>query len=217
MFEKDNHPLEELEFLADKKEWAALPITLDEKQLTINGHPVMESWEHPYMETLARIATQNKGRVLEVGFGMGISATYIQNHNILEHHIIEANLEVGAIAEEFAAKSAIKTIIKTGLWEDVSVEYPDGFFDGILFDTYPIVKSELHSARFDFLPEASRLLKKGGVFTQYLGEVEITQSYKDMLSQVGFNKVDAVVVEVKPPSDNLYWEDDFIVAPIVTK
>merc|ERR1719350_12085 len=62
--------------------------------LLIDGHPVMSSWEQPYMAKLAQVATQKGGRVLEVGFGLGLSATAIQSYNIEEHVIIEANAGV---------------------------------------------------------------------------------------------------------------------------
>jgi len=48
------------------------------EMLIIDGHPVMSQWEQPYMAQLASVATRNGGRVLEVGFGLGLSATAIQ-------------------------------------------------------------------------------------------------------------------------------------------
>merc|ERR1719316_253423 len=67
------------------KTWQDSPITIDGEYLKIQGHPVMEEWERPYMARLAEIATSNGGRVLELGFGMAISATYVQSHPIEEH------------------------------------------------------------------------------------------------------------------------------------
>ena len=54
------------------------------------------------MHKLAEIATSHGGRVLEVGFGMAISATAVQSFDIQEHVIIEYNGEVYNNLEEFA-------------------------------------------------------------------------------------------------------------------
>ena len=52
----------------------------------------MQRWETPYMKSLVDfIMTDSPSRVLEVGFGMGISAAFIQNHKPKEHVIMEAN------------------------------------------------------------------------------------------------------------------------------
>ena len=47
--------------------------------LTILGAPVMEDWELPYMEALADVACHAGGRVLEVGYGLGLSAQAIED------------------------------------------------------------------------------------------------------------------------------------------
>ncbi|HAX21064.1 MAG TPA: hypothetical protein DCY64_12375 [Hydrogenophaga sp.] len=217
MFNKDNHPLAALEFLEKKSDWSSLPAQFSEERLTINGHPVMEAWEHPYMKALADIACTNGGRILEIGFGMGISAQYIQSHAVGEHRIIEANEDVARFAFQFAEKSTTKVVVEVGFWEDISRNYPDESFDGILFDTYPITKNELHSARFDFLHEAFRLLKPRGVFTHYLGEIEVTAEYRGLVQSAGFQSLNTLSVSVAPPKGTLYWEDAEILAPILIK
>merc|ERR1719247_2610338 len=86
------------DFEMDKKNWQTSDINLDDKYLKIQGHPVMEAWEHPYMRRLAEIASSQGGKVLELGFGMAISANYMQNNKnsatkpLEVHHIIDANI-----------------------------------------------------------------------------------------------------------------------------
>ena len=40
--------------------------------------PVMMDWEDSLMSASAAYVTQNGGDILEIGFGMGISASFIQ-------------------------------------------------------------------------------------------------------------------------------------------
>ena len=55
---------------------------------------VMHKWEHPIMKTKADFICQNGGDIIEFGFGMGISANYIQSHNINSHTICEINPQI---------------------------------------------------------------------------------------------------------------------------
>ena len=42
---------------------------------------VMMDWEDELMKKSAEYVCENGGDILEIGFGMGISANYIQSHN----------------------------------------------------------------------------------------------------------------------------------------
>ena len=53
----------------------------------IDGSPleVMMDWEDPIMSSSAAYVCEGGGDILEIGFGMGISAGYIQSHSITSH------------------------------------------------------------------------------------------------------------------------------------
>jgi guanidinoacetate N-methyltransferase len=217
MFDKESHPLTQLDFLKQRENWKTEDIYVDDFRLEIAGHPVMERWEEPYMKRLAEIASMNGGKVLEVGFGLGIAASYIQENLVKEHHIIEANDQVFERMKFFAKSAKCHTVLHSGFWEDVSSKFENEFFDGILFDTYPITFEELHTARFSFFSEAYRLLKVGGVFTHYSGELDFTDEYISYLLQTGFSNFSGELISVTPPKDCLYWNHYHIMAPTIIK
>ena len=206
-----------MEFPQDSSQWKNASATFTDESLQIFGHPVMEAWEKPYMKKIASIACSNGGKVLEVGFGMGISAGYIQQHKIEEHVIIEANAEVFTKLEEFAkiAKHPVNPLF--GFWQDVVKSIPSNSFDGILFDTYPIKKDQIRKSRFEFFSTAYRLLKKKGVFTYFCSEIELTSFERQRLNEAGFNNMNGVLCQVNPPNNCLYWQSNVILAPTIIK
>ena len=54
-----------------------------------NGYIVMHRWETPIMKMMAEWACGNTGDILEVGYGMGICANFIQQNHITYHTIVE--------------------------------------------------------------------------------------------------------------------------------
>merc|ERR1719330_625759 len=101
----------------------------------------MESWEAPYMRALAAAACAptGGGRVLEVGFGLGISAGYIDAEaSVTEHVIIEANEAVLGRAGLWADTARRPTVVLGGFWQEVAGDLETGSFGGILFDAFPL-------------------------------------------------------------------------------
>src|SRR6056300_1569618 len=96
-------------------------------------HFVMMDWEDNIMSASSAYVCENGGDILEIGFGMGISAGYIQSHSISSHTIVENHPQIISRAQEWAADKPNVTIT-TGSWYDVL----DGLstYDGVFYDTY---------------------------------------------------------------------------------
>ncbi len=204
----------------EKEKWKEARADFTEHDLKIFGYAVMEDWETPYMKVLADIAASKGGIVLELGYGMGISAHFIQQHPIEKHIIIEVNHDVVQKAKEFAKSAQYPTEILEGLWEEVIENIPDNYLSGILFDTYPLVEAELYQNHFNFFPFAYRKLKAGGVFTYYSDEVrDFSDVHLRKLQEVGFKKenISREVASVKPPANCEYWKANTILAPMIIK
>jgi len=199
-------------------QWKEAAADVDDHTLRILGQPVMEDWEVPYMEKLAAIAAKSGGTVLEVGFGMGISARFIQMQLIQKHLIIEANREVASHAREFASKATHPTEVLEGLWEEVAPTIQNDSIDGILFDTYPLTKDEIHKNHFAFFKTAYRILKRGGFFTYYSDEIsDFSPEHRQLLADAGFASISKEIVSVEPPAQCQYWRSPTIIAPIIQK
>lgn len=205
-------------FFEDYTAWREAPATFAPHNLQINGHPVMEDWEDGYMKELAEIACARGGRVLEVGFGMGISARYVQAREIAEHLIVECNRDVFVRLLRFAEGARRPVTPLFGFWQEATRNIPSGSISGILFDTYPLTEREIHKNHFDFFEEAFRLLEDGGVFTYYSDEINsFSLEHIDRLRSAGFTCIEKKICRVKPPKDCEYWRSNTIVAPIITK
>ncbi|SHF59314.1 class I SAM-dependent methyltransferase [Streptoalloteichus hindustanus] len=200
-----------------REEWVEATAEYGEHGLRILGHPVMERWEDPYMRDLAVVATSRRGRVLEVGFGLGISAGHIQRQPIDTHVVIEANRDVFAELLAFGATAEHPVLPMLGFWQAICPCLRDQSFDGILFDTYPLAREEVHGNHFAFFAEAHRLLRPGGVLTYYSDEATSLEPHRGRLRKAGFREIAWRLCRVSPPPGCLYWRSPTIVSPIVVK
>ena len=216
-----------------KQQWVDEPEKYDEVRLDIDGHPVMQVWETNYMGELARIACSKGGRVLEVGFGMGISGSAVQKFPIKEHIIMEANGNVFKRLRQFAVQHPNVTPMGPALWQDSIKLIPDASIDGILYDTYPLNKEEQHTHQFEFLKEARRIMKPGCILTYCnltsLGvlkndyeswETLFEETQRPHLLAAGFTADEFVgieVVPVTPTVDCEYYQHRTAMAPKIIR
>ena len=141
------------------------------------GAGVMMQWEKPLMEAHAKIlcmfSTQEKrgADVLNVGFGMGLIDTAIQNmaaqgHAPRTHTIIEAHPDVyqKMLNDGWDKRPGVR--IFHGRWQDVLRERGQelGDFDGVFFDTF----DDVDHMR-DFMDHLPTLVRPGGIYSFFNG------------------------------------------------
>jgi hypothetical protein len=100
-----------------------------------NDYQVMMEWEKPYMKELI-VNLKPQGDVLEIGFGLGYSATEIQKQNIKSHTIIESDENMLKKLKSWAKDQKHKVIIVEGTWQNKLQQLKK--FDSIFFDDAPL-------------------------------------------------------------------------------
>lgn len=157
---------------------------------------VMMDWEDVLMKKHADIVCHNQGDILEIGFGMGISANYIQANNPKSHTIIENHPQVLEKAVEWA-KDKPNVIILAGSWRDKLNDL--NTYDGVFYDTYGDDDFKL------FSNHVSELVKSGGVFSWW-NNMDKEENVFD-LSEVIYEEINVT------PTDNSYYNSSIYYLP----
>lgn len=145
---------------------------------------VMMDWEDPLMKKHAEVVCQDGGHILEIGFGLGISANYIQEEDILSHTIIEIHDDIYEILLEWS-KDKPNVIPIKGDWFELSDTLESDKYDGIFYDGYG-GKNEMKIKEF-----AIKHIKDNGIFTYF----NLTK--KNFLNLDGLN-YELVEVDIDP-------------------
>lgn len=193
--------------------WPASAAAWSDRELLIGGQQVMQAWERPLMQALARAAAG--GDVAEIGFGMGISATLLQQYGVRSHTIVECHPDVlGRLAAWRAEHPDAAITVVPVRWQDWA--FAPESFDGVLFDTYPTSEEEYTaevaaSPTFaaSFFPAAQRMLRPGGVFTYYTNEIDsLSRRHQRLLLEHFSSFSVSLVRDLHPPADCQYWWAD---------
>ncbi|KAJ2614165.1 hypothetical protein EV177_002195, partial [Coemansia sp. RSA 1804] len=115
---------------------------------------VMMGWETPLMKMHAKtICPDGGGTVLNVGFGMGIIDSSLQELGPGKHVIVEAHPDVYKHMKDKGWHEIPNVHIVFGRWQDKIAEIRSlGPYDGIFFDTFGEFYKDLddfHQAIFD--------------------------------------------------------------------
>ena len=148
---------------------------------------VMMSWEAPIMEKSAEYICESKGDILEIGFGMGICADYIQAQGVNSHTIVEIHPQIVERLLTWAEdKDNVTTVV--GDWSNVEL----GAYDGIFLDTF----GDENLSKFkDFI---SSKAKSGAKVTYW-------NNYEREDNQHDFSSINYEVISIATES-NLYTD-----------
>lgn len=99
---------------------------------------VMMAWERPYMHALVEeLGVTPACSVLEVGFGLGLSAAAIQRCQPRSHTIVECDDTVLRAARAWRGEHAGRDIrVVEGTWQATLAGL--GTFDRVFFDDFPL-------------------------------------------------------------------------------
>jgi guanidinoacetate N-methyltransferase len=215
-------------FPESRCEWAdAAPVLVDGrhgKTLFICGFQMIQDWEEPLMRRMGRAVSDEGGHVLEIGYGLGISAEAVQSASPAMHVIIEANRETAEAARRRFAEEVARGRVQVleGFWQDVLPNWPGGLplgrFTGVVFDPYPLSVQELRRPSFDFFSWAARVLAPSGRFTYFSDEPNNISPHHLVQIQACFPgaTITTESVPVQPWPDCEYWESPTILHVVVT-
>ncbi len=130
----------------------------DNRLLDPKARPIMMGWEDPIMKDAALLICKGGGKILNVGFGLGLIDTYIQSYNVDEHWIIEAHPDVQDKMKKDGWDKKSNVTCLFDKWQNVYDELPK--FDGIYFDTWKESLDLFHKI-------VPNILKPGGKYTYF--------------------------------------------------
>ena len=182
-----------------------------------NKNQVMMEWEKPYMEACID-KLQPKGDVLEIGFGMGYSATQIQKYKPKSHTIIEMDPVVIKRLEEWA-KDYDNIIIVEGTWQKQIHNL--GKFDEIFFDDFPLIvpKNQLErkmmAERIHIFLDICRYAhsKSNTKLSAYIHDPEGT--FKQRMDENPYYSYEEYFMDIDLPDNCNYYRDSKGIIPII--
>ncbi len=147
---------------------------------------IMSIDEDLIMEESANILCQNKGTVLNVGFGLGVIDNYIKRQNPKEHHIIEIHPKVYDLAVQQGFDKTAKLYL--GDWQDIVKKFifQGKKFDAIYFDTYTFSKDKKQWAMFGKIVD--KILNTNGIFSYFNNTASKVEKIEDILETLKWEK-----------------------------
>lgn len=203
---------------SQRNEWREFTVHSNSSELLIGGWQVMQEWERPLMQALAKNVAGSDRNILEIGFGMGICAEEIWKIGCANYTVIEAHPIIAQKAREWLKTNGHSGTVIEGFWENVIDSLPPSSYDGIVFDTYPLSKYERGRNHFSFIPKAKKLLTRNGILTYYSDE---TIDFRNEHLKLLLSNYECINLErvsgLNPPDNCEYWDEKYMIIPAVSK
>jgi guanidinoacetate N-methyltransferase len=218
------HDLTQLDGLARRFVPGIDAVRLAERaQAEFGDDEIMEEWQVPLMRAMAEVATASHGDVLEIGFGLGVSAGFIQELGVRSHTVVECNDSVVERFHAWAAGYPGRDIrLVHGKWQDTVDQLRQ--YDGVFFHTFPLdeqeyIETAVNSVTFaeHFFPTAASVLRPGGVFTYMTNEIDSLSRAHQRLLLRHFRSFSVRVQPLELPADvrDTWWADSMVVVGAV--
>ncbi|WP_281930864.1 class I SAM-dependent methyltransferase [Roseibium album] len=198
------------------KAWNAMDVALEADFLRVGPYVVMHEWERPLMQKCAELMSVHNSDLLEIGFGMGISATSFQEAGPRKHTIIEPHPEIYKTAIYWADSFSTDIRIIKGTWQDCVEDL--GTFDAVYFDPcHAPSRQELDRVIF-IRYAARRLLRDKGRLALWFRNKYLPYPFQQVLLE-HFSTVFLTQVDCGPPPVRLQQRGyrDKVVIPVAIK
>ena len=179
-----------------RKEYLTTEAVYTRDSLRIGDEYVMHEWERPLIRKMVEdLKLTPDDRLLEIGFGMGISASILQEFGPASHTIVEPHPQVLVQAERWKG-SRTNIQLHLGYWQQLdpgAQRYSAIFFDPFADDMAAVDDENLRFLKF----AAQSLLGDGGRLALFCIRPFLPLEYQRVMFE-HYRRVEISSVQVAP-------------------
>lgn len=179
-----------------RKDYLATEAVYTGDSLRIGNEYVMHEWERPLIRRMVEdLKLTPDDRLLEIGFGMGISASILQEFGPASHTIVEPHPQVLLQAERW--KGVRKNIqLHPGYWQQFDTSSQR--YSAIFFDPFADEMAAVDNENLRFLKFAAQsLLDDGGRLVLFCIRTLLPLEYQRVMFE-HYRRVEISSVQVAP-------------------
>lgn len=181
---------------SQRKDYLATEAVYTGDSLRIGDEYVMHEWERPLIRRMVEdLKLTPDDRLLEIGFGMGISASILQEFGPASHTIVEPHPQVLVQAERWKG-SRTNIQLHLGYWQQLdpgAQRYSAIFFDPFADDMAAVDDENLRFLKF----AAQSLLGDGGRLALFCIRPFLPLEYQRVMFE-HYRRVEISSVQVAP-------------------